>query len=260
MKLPWKRAWRALDRAVSDAAGQLALFEPGAAPSDFEVRVSRRARRLTVRVYPGGRVEVTAPAGARPAAVQRFVAQQRQWIDARVAELRVHALPAPAPLPGRVQLCAVDEEWRVDYGARARGSWLVSGPGVVAIRAPATESARARAALRGWLLEQGRRALVPWLERLARERGFEFGQVQLRRQRTRWGSCSRSGTISLNVALLFQPTAVVRYLFLHELCHLRHMNHSARFWRLVATHEPEWRALDRELMRGWRLVPDWLYA
>ena len=256
----WKRARRALDRAVNDAAGQLALFKPGAGSSDFDVRVSRRARRLTVRVYPGGRVEVTAPAGARPAAVERFVARHRQWIDARVAELRTHAVPAPAPLPGRVQLCAVDEEWRIAYGTRAGGAWSVAEPGVVLIRAPVTEPARARAALRGWLLEQGRRALVPWLERLALESGFELAHVQLRRQRSRWGSCSRSGTISLNVALLFQPAGVVRYLFLHELCHLRHMNHSARFWRLVAAYEPEWRALDNELMSGWRLVPDWLHA
>jgi len=148
----------------------------------------------------------------------------------------------------------------VQYREQARGGWQVPEPGLLEIRERAMEPARARAALRDWLLEQGRRTLVPWLEHVAVERGFEFGQVQLRRQRTRWGSCSRHGTISLNVALLFQRSAVVRYLFVHELCHLRHMNHSPRFWRLVAGHEPDFRALDRELMRGWRHVPDWLYA
>ena len=240
--------------------GQLPLFGPEPGAAALAVRVSRRARRLTVRVYPGGRVEVTVPRGARPAEVQQFVSRHRQWIDARVAELRTHAAPAQQPLPERVQLRAVDEEWRVRYVERTRAAWQVPERGLLELRRPAAGPAPARTALRDWLLEQGRRALVPWLERVAVERGFQFGEVQLRRQRTRWGSCSRRGTISLNVALLFQPASVVRYLFVHELCHLRHMNHSARFWGLVAEHEPDFRALDRELLRGWRHVPDWLYA
>ena len=84
-------------------------------------------------------------------------------------------------------------------------------------------------------------------------------RLQVRCQRTRWGSCSRRGTISLNVCLLFQPPEVLRYLLVHELAHLRHMNHSARFWAEVARHEPDWKALDRELLQGWRRVPSWMF-
>jgi predicted metal-dependent hydrolase len=89
--------------------------------------------------------------------------------------------------------------------------------------------------------------------------GVEPGRLQIRCQRTRWGSCSRRGTISLNVCLLFQTPEVLRYLMIHELAHLRHMNHSARFWSDVARHEPDWRALDRELLQGWRRVPSWMF-
>ena len=80
----------------------------------------------------------------------------------------------------------------------------------------------------------------------------------MRCQRSRWGSCSARGTISLNLALLFQPEDVVRYLLCHELAHTRHMNHSSRFWRLVAECEPRWRELDAALLQGWRNVPQWL--
>ena len=89
--------------------------------------------------------------------------------------------------------------------------------------------------------------------------GVAPGALQIRCQRTRWGSCSRHGTISLNACLLFQAPQVLRYLMVHELSHLRHMNHSARFWDEVARHEPDWRALDRELLQGWRLVPAWMF-
>ena len=82
----------------------------------------------------------------------------------------------------------------------------------------------------------------------------------VRRQRTRWGSCSNKGTISLNVCLMFQRPEVVRYLIIHELCHRRHMNHSKRFWSLVASFEPGWKPLDVELLQGWRNVPAWVFT
>ena len=66
------------------------------------------------------------------------------------------------------------------------------------------------------------------------------------------------GTLSLNFCLLFQRPAVVRYLLAHELAHLTHMNHTPRFWELVAHYEPQWRELDRELLRGWKQVPAWV--
>ena len=71
--------------------------------------------------------------------------------------------------------------------------------------------------------------------------------------------CSTAGTISLNVCLMFQSPAVVRYLMVHELCHRVHMNHSKRYWRLVESFEPQWRALDAELLKGWRHVPAWVF-
>ena len=84
-------------------------------------------------------------------------------------------------------------------------------------------------------------------------------RVAIRCQRTRWGSCSTRGTVSLNCSLLFLREDVVRYLFVHELAHTRHMNHSPDFWRCVETLEPDYRRLDAELLAGWRTVPEWVF-
>ena len=73
------------------------------------------------------------------------------------------------------------------------------------------------------------------------------------------GSCASSGTISLNAGLLFLEAPLVRYLFIHELCHLYSLSHSRRFWSIVEHFEPDYRALDRRLTEAWALVPLWVH-
>jgi predicted metal-dependent hydrolase len=71
--------------------------------------------------------------------------------------------------------------------------------------------------------------------------GVEYERIQIRDQRTRWGSCSTRGTLSFNWRLVLAPFEVLDYVVVHELCHLREPNHSRRFWRLVETRRPDWR-------------------
>jgi predicted metal-dependent hydrolase len=78
--------------------------------------------------------------------------------------------------------------------------------------------------------------------------GVSFRRVEIRDQRTRWGSCSSLGTLSFNWRLVLAPFEVLDYVVVHELCHLRQPNHSPRFWELVASRRPEWR-LQREWLR-----------
>jgi predicted metal-dependent hydrolase len=245
---------------VTAAVSQLPLFEARASAAPLAVRESPRARRLTVRVYPGGRVEVTVPAGTHPDAVAAFVARHRAWIDRKVAVFAHRPDPAREPLPARITLQATGDDWQVTYLPGSRSRVQPRGGGELEVRGDPARQADTRQALRGWLVEQARAALEPWVARVAAETGLGYGRVQLRRQRTRWGSCSRNGTLSLNVSLLFQPPAVVRYLLVHELCHTRHLNHSPRFWRLVAEHEPGYEQLDRALTGGWQHVPGWVYT
>jgi predicted metal-dependent hydrolase len=236
---------------------QLQLFAPEDRSDRWLVRTSRRARRLSVRVYPGGRVEIVAPPGASAAVVQRFIGQHRQWIDARVQDFA--ALPAAATdLPERIVLAGVGRQYTVEYQSTGRPSIAASGS-VLRVRGSQERHAVA-IVLRRWICELAFAELGARLQTVSSELQLPFKRLQIRRQRTRWGSCSASGTISLNACLLFIEPAVVRYLMVHELCHTQHMNHSARFWGLVAHHEPDFRRLDRVLLRGWQQVPWWMFG
>jgi predicted metal-dependent hydrolase len=133
------------------------------------------------------------------------------------------------------------------------------GDGVLQVRTRDESDREVGRVLLRWLAATATRELGPRLEALSSETGIDYSRMHLRRQRTRWGSCSSRGAISLNICLLFQAPPVVRYLMIHELCHRRHMNHSQRYWRLVESLEPDWRALDAELLKGWRSVPAWVF-
>lgn len=240
---------------------QLQLFDSRTPADRWTVRVSGRARRLSVRVYPGGRVEVVVPPGASPAAVQKFVGTHRQWIHRRVADLSTQAA-VDDKRPASIKLPAIGRHYAAEYqyAAGSTARLRVAGENVIIVSGPLHNDRAVSAALRDWLADLAREQLGNELATVAAECGFRYTRAQIRRQRTRWGSCSASGTISLNVCLLFLRPQVVRYLLIHELCHTRHMNHSARFWSLVASVEPDYRELDRELLRGWQSVPGWMFS
>jgi predicted metal-dependent hydrolase len=241
---------------------QLGLFDRAATALDapLEIRRSRRARRLILRVVPPHTLELVVPFGARPADVSSFVARHRRWIDDARREIAMRLPRDPERLPVRVELAAVGKSWPVRYRSaeHARQRCQVSD-GALEVRSRDGRPETAVRQLRDWLLGQARSQLKPWLLREGAALGLQPSHVQLRLQRTRWGSCSSSGTVSLNAALLFVDPTLVRYLFVHELCHLVALSHSERFWAAVARVEPNYRLLDRRLSEAWAEIPLWVY-
>ncbi len=241
-------------------SAQLQLFENSPATPQWTVRVSRRARRLSVRVYPGGRVEIVVPPHASAATVQRFVGSHREWIEARVTDLSTVEGVTLETKPSLIELPAIHRRYAVRYEAsssRITQAIALDDANLV-VDGSSDEHAIAQA-LRNWVFDLAEYELGRALAAAATLGGFEYRRMQVRLQRTRWGSCSASGTISLNVCAMFQPADVMRYLLIHELCHTRHMNHSRRFWSLVESLEPDYEHLDRELSRGWQRVPGWMF-
>jgi predicted metal-dependent hydrolase len=183
-----------------------------------------------------------------------------EWIARKVDEMCARAPPSANHVPSSIELAALSETWTVRHERDDRSTLYAGSDRELTV---ACANGGERAGLRllqAWLRSRAHLAFAPWLARVASETGIEFERVEIRRQRTRWGSCSRRGVLSLNACLLFQRPEVVRYLLVHELCHRVHMNHSQQFWALVAHHEPGFRTLDRELGQGWRRVPDWVFT
>jgi predicted metal-dependent hydrolase len=198
---------------------------------------------------------VVVPRGVAPNVVKAFVARNTSWIDRKVAEMGRIAGPA-LQMPESVEFAATGERIRVQWRQSSERSWRQEQNLLIV---EAKDLAAAYVVLREWLLSAARDRLVPMIAALAQQLGCSLTGVIIRRQRTRWGSCSSRGSVSLNCALMFMQPEVVRYLMIHELSHLAQMNHSERFWRTVEHHEPNYRALDRQLTAGWRGVPAWVF-
>lgn len=198
----------------------------------YGVRRSDRARRVRVTVDRAGIVEVVLPRRAPERAAADAVRELRPWIDRRLAEV------------GRQQAAIL-----------ARGDTLPYLGTSLSVHA---EHGRTRVTRRGdtLLVPLGplrQEALERWYRRMAREEisarldracsvaGLRYTRLTIRDQRTRWGSCSRSGAMSFNWRLLLAPEAVLDYVVWHEVCHLAVMDHSPRFWSLVAHHCPSHR-------------------
>lgn len=162
--------------------------------------------------------------------------------------------PPEEQLPGTLHLAATGEQWQLEYleGKRSR---VAAVEGVLNVYSQNDEGARE--ALLRWLTRCAVEVLTPWLHNVSDELGLPFTRTVIRAQKTRWGSCSSSGTISINRALLFMPPGTVRYLFIHELCHTKEMNHSPRYWRMVAEYMPDYQQHEAILNDGIRQLPRW---
>ena len=246
---------------------QLGLFESrrdlnpaDLAPAPLSIRESHRARYLTLRLLPPHTLELVVPRGTRAADVDAFVRDNRSWIEDARRKLAESRPLRREGLPTAVDLRAIGERWDVEYRHDPHGRLRCRArESVLEVSTLDANRRGAEDAIRSWLLDQADYHLTPWLKREAQIVGRRPVRVQVRLQRTRWGSCSNSGTVSLNAALMFLEPAVVRYLLVHELCHLIALNHSRKFWSAVARYEPNYEALDRELTKAWHEIPLWAH-
>ncbi|MBT8091068.1 MAG: M48 family metallopeptidase [Gammaproteobacteria bacterium] len=248
---------------MRNTATQLPLFsevdEPDSA-SGFSVRESGRARRLSIKVFPRGRVEVVVPRRTRPADVREFVEAHRDWIRQARASFAADHPPEPFALPEVVTLSGIAQEFAVHYEPE-RGARTVryrTRNGAVVLCGHTRDEKLCVQALKRWLTNLAKREYAPRLRALSGLTGNSFKKMHVRGQRTCWGSHSSTGTISLNFCLLFLDPGHLRYVMIHELCHARHMNHSRRFWSLVARFEPDYRQLDKDLNGSWKRIPTWV--
>jgi predicted metal-dependent hydrolase len=206
---------------------------------EYRIRRSDRARRVRVSV-DADRVEVVLPRRAAQSEAAAAVRELEPWIRRRLREV-AHAREAVAARGDAVPYLGEMLEVRSEPGrtrVHRRGAvlWAPAGAGRTA-------------ALERWYRRAAHAEVADRLDRACAMAGLSYSRLTIRGQRTRWASCSRSGTMSFNWRLLLAPEEVLDYVVWHEVCHLEVMDHSPRFWALLARWCPGYRAHSRWLRR-----------
>lgn len=205
---------------------------------------------------------VIAPSNLDRQRLVALVAMKGDWIVERMAgfdAVRHLITTEPAARPQAFDLPALAESWRVEYKP-TRSSTVgafVDQPGRIVVAGAVDNVEACHAALRRWLARHANQNLAPWLANLAEPAGLRYAGVSIKNQRTRWGSCSTTGRISLNCKLLFISRELVRYVIWHELCHLLEPNHSERFWMHLRNFEPAADSLHGRMRDAWKAIPNW---
>jgi predicted metal-dependent hydrolase len=208
----------------------------------YEVRFLASRQTLAIEVHPDSRVLVRAPVGCPEALIAERVQKRAAWISRQLTEFERYRPRTPARQ-------YVNGESHLYLGRRyrlklllgempsvtlARGRLLVCLPGE-------PDPERVKALLHRWYLDRAQAVFGEVLEaRLLHFKGVEHPRLIVRAMQSRWGSLSRAGTMTLNVNLVRAPRPCIEYVVTHELCHIKHRDHDARFFRLLGQVMPDW--------------------
>ena len=220
------------------------------APADIVFERSHRARNYRLTLRRDGTAVATIPPRGTESEARRFVEQHRGWL------LRARERQRHRPRAADVWTVGTHVLWRGELKA-IRVAAAGERP-QVCLAADVFRVARLdgdlRTALEAHFARRARIELPARTWELAAITGVGIRHVTVRNQRSRWGSCSASGTISLNWRLIQTPDFVRDYIVYHELMHLREMNHSERFWTQVGEVCPGWRDAERWIKRNGALA------
>ena len=205
----------------------------------YSVRRNTRAKRIWIKVEERDGLVVVLPRWGRTGSAPEILRTHRSWVLERLEKreaLLAGSLPPLAsgrtvfyrgrPFPVRVRSSACLQptvEWHRDR---------------LVVTVPRTGDHGLGQVLEHSFKERASEVFVRRTQALAEAMGVRPKRVQVRDQKTRWGSCTGKGTLTFNWRLLLAPPSVLDYVVIHELCHLRHPHHGKGFWRLVAQYCP----------------------
>ena len=214
----------------------------------YSIRRSRKAKYVSLSVGADG-VHVVAPFSMNDSEIISLVEKRRKWIFNKFESYRQWLMQIPAErefVSGeKLLFMGVNYPLKVlEHKRRYTNVNLTDGQFLVAINADIPIEKRReeiRGKLEQWYIRRAKELITERLELFSNKIGAKVNTVRFKNQKTRWGSCSQKRNLNFNWKLVMAPTHIVDYVVIHELCHLRQMNHSKEFWQLVESQIPDYK-------------------
>ncbi|MFO7840707.1 MAG: SprT family zinc-dependent metalloprotease [Fidelibacterota bacterium] len=213
------------------------------------VRYSAR-KRLSLTIYPGGKVVAKAPPGIPLSCVQAFVRKRAAWMDKHLRRFEEHP-PAPPKVfvSGEIHPW-LGREYRLLLNKSARASVNIQNQEIRVFLPDPGDKAAVEKRLQDWYRKEALRILTPRFWELSEslyELDLPEHKLRFYRMKRRWGSCSSKGVITLNTELIKKAPELIDYVILHELCHLKVPAHNKAFYTLLESVLPDWKTRRKEL-------------
>lgn len=216
------------------------IFSEGKVP----VKVVRYSRSKKLRLHINGRGEVklTAPKRASDRLIKQFIRSQSNWIKTKLAE--INQKPKLEIYDGAT-LNILGEEYEIELkqlpGSKPKVYFDDTSSQLVIFSANPAQKQLLREELEKHLRALAKREISERVSKKAEEMGLRYGRITIREQTSRWGSCSSQGNLNFNWKLILAPLQVLDYVIVHELAHIKELNHSSKFWQIVSTYHPSYR-------------------
>lgn len=194
--------------------------------------------------------------------------EKRKWIERTWHRIMSAADrkedPAPVTLPDSIHLQALEKTWKIIYSPSSLSKRIrlthIENPefNTLLLQGNTDDIPKCILILKKWLIKTATETLIPWINQLSLETELFYEHISIRGQSTLWGSCTHKRKINLNYKLLFFPKILAQHVLLHELCHLKHLNHSKSFWKLLNKWDPDSVANNKLLKAAEQYVPQWV--
>lgn len=244
-------------------------------PPVYSVRRSLRARRTFLQITPTKGLEIVVPHRLKRLNVEKILVEKRSWIEKMLARFQVvfqyprfheqsHISSQFMLLekPTTFVLQALEETWRICYqpsSAKRITLHIHDTPEkILILKGNINDMSLCLKVLKKWLVKKAQTHLISWLQHLSAKTQFIYHRATIRGQSTLWGSCNAKKNISLNYKLLFLTKPLAEHVLLHELCHLKYLNHSKNFWLLLKSFDADCAENKKALKLAERYVPAWL--
>jgi hypothetical protein len=216
---------------------------------DYTIKQSYRTRSIRLEIRRESGLTVVVPRKYTPRQVEDILLQKSRWILRHLNGGKPLQMPLFKPAPGHgdslpylgktIELSVAAEAGKHTTARYTDGRLLIA----------LTSGVNTAPVLEAWYRMQARRVFTQKADTFKAVMGLSYNSILIRGQKTRWGSCSAGGNITLNWKLLMAPPEIVDYVIIHELAHRKHMNHSKKFWQFVERYCPRWKECRKWLVK-----------
>lgn len=229
-------------------------------PPIYTVKTHPRARRVKLKASVKKGLEVIVPPRFNHNRIPDVLEEHKTWILKHTFNIQQQLDKIThQELPNEIYFAASDRKFNLVYiPSNNKKMQLIFRPHQeLVILGDVHNKTLIKKLLTQWVKEQSSIFLTELINKISKVIGLDFSEVSFRCQATRWGSCNSKKNISLNYKLIFLPYALASHIIIHELCHTVHMNHSQKFWKKVASFDPQWKENTRAVRKADSYVPHW---